>query len=112
MPDPMMIRDLVERLVAHRDELAADIDGKAFEASVARFTERLAMIRDCPAADVPQATFDQVSGLADQVIEAIEQRLNDGNDGASLKRRLANTVYAIRGEIEELFRWRKHFGGM
>jgi hypothetical protein len=106
----MTVADLLERLVAHRDASSPGAAGGAFKEHVDRFTERLAMIRDCPPDDVTQAIFDQVSGLADQVIEALEQRLYDADDPQPFKRRLAQSVYAIRREIEDVYRWKQRFG--
>jgi hypothetical protein len=108
----MTIADLVDQLVEHSSAVAAATRGKAFEARVQQFTGALATIPDYPHAQMSQDHFDMVNRLAEQVIESIEGRLYDGDDGESLKQEMARSVYAIRKAQEEVFRWRKHFGGV
>lgn len=108
----MSLPDLFSRLVEHSNAVAAAHRGKTFEASVQQFTEALATIPDYRHVELSQEQFDAINSLAEQVIERIEQRLYDEDDAQSLKKEMAKSVYAIRKAQEEVFRWRKHFGGI
>lgn len=106
----MNIPDLVDQLVEHSNGVAAASRGKAFETSVSKFTETLATVPDYPHAEMSQASFDLINGLAEQVIAHVERRIEESRDDESLKEQMAESVYAIRRVLEELFRWRRHFG--
>lgn len=106
----MTIPDLVDLLLAHSNAVAAATRGKAFDTSVQKFTEALATVPDHPHAEMSQASFDLVNGLAEQVIAHIERRIDEAEDKELLKEEMAESVYAIRRVLEEMFQWRRHFG--
>jgi hypothetical protein len=47
--------------------------------------------------------------LAEETIEAVEQRIDSGGDGEQVQQRLAGTVYEVRKRMEAVEVWFRHF---
>jgi hypothetical protein len=66
-------------------------------------------VPDFPAAEFTTLEIEQLSATAEQVIEAIERRLENSRDRVATQQELAESVYEIRRELEEITRWRRHY---
>ena len=73
------------------------------------FVGALAHVPDFPAAEFTPLEIEQLSATAEQVIEAIERRLENSKDRVATQQELAESVYEIRRELEEITRWRRHY---
>ena len=73
------------------------------------FVGALAHVPDFPAAEFTPLEIEQLSATAEQVIEAIERRLENSKDRVATQQELAESVYEIRREMEEITRWRRHY---
>ncbi len=73
------------------------------------FVGALAHVPDFPAAEFTPIEIEQLSATAEQVIEAIERRLENSKDRVATQQELAESVYEIRREMEEITRWRRHY---
>lgn len=103
------MNELVNQLDDHGREVLMAERPKSFEAAVERFTSTLATIPDYPAAELSDEGFARVNALAEQVISQIERRLESDDMDVDVRERMAESVYDIRGALEEAFRWRKHY---
>ena len=73
------------------------------------FVGALAHVPDFPAAEFTTLEIEHLSATAEQVIEAIERRLENSRDRVATQQELAESVYEIRRELEEITRWRRHY---
>jgi hypothetical protein len=83
--------------------------GRTFLKLMREFVGALAHVSDFPAAEFTTLEIEQLSATADQVIEAIERRLESSKDRGATQQELAESVYEIRREMEKITRWRRHY---
>jgi hypothetical protein len=83
--------------------------GRTFLKLMREFVAALAHVPDFPAAEFSTLEIEQLSATAEQVIEAIERRLENNRDKVATQQELAESVYEIRRELEEITRWRRHY---
>jgi hypothetical protein len=83
--------------------------GRTFLKLMREFVGALAHVPDFPAAEFTPLEIEQLSATAEQVIEAIERRLEHSKDRVATQQELAESVYEIRREMEEITRWRRHY---
>jgi hypothetical protein len=83
--------------------------GRSFLKLLREFVGALAHVPDFPSAEFTPLEIEQLSATAEGVIEAIERRIEHGNDRVTTQRELAESVYEIRRELEEIARWRRHY---
>jgi len=83
--------------------------GRTFLKLMREFVGALAHVPDFPAAEFTPIEIEQLSATAEQVIEAIERRLENSKDRVATQQELAESVYEIRREMEEITRWRRHY---
>jgi hypothetical protein len=83
--------------------------GRTFLKLMREFVGALAHVPDFPAAEFTTLEIERLSATADQVIEAIERRLENSKDRGATQQELAESVYEIRREMEEITRWRRHY---
>jgi hypothetical protein len=83
--------------------------GRTFLKLMREFVGALAHVPDFPAAEFTTLEIEQLSATAEQVIEAIERRLENSRDRVATQQELAESVYEIRRELEEITRWRRHY---
>ena len=83
--------------------------GRTFLKLMREFVGALAHVSDFPAAEFTTLEIEQLSATADRVIEAIERRLESSKDRGATQQELAESVYEIRREMEEITRWRRHY---
>ena len=91
------------------DGLSTTRGGRAFASDVERFAAHLSAIPDNRITEMTAAALATASREADRIVERIEQRLESGRDGVSVKRRLASAVYDVRRSMEECERWFRHY---
>ena len=102
-----MIQDFVNALADHCEAALTATRSKAFLKEVEHFNARLHALPGHPAADLSSQQSELVTSLSDQMIELIERRIDGGSDDATVRRSLAELVYAIRRNMERIYRWRK-----
>jgi len=100
-----MIQDFVNALVGHRQAVVTATRGRTFLTEVEHFIARLHALPQHPGSQLSVEQFELISSLADQMIEQIESRIDQGEDDASLRRELAESVYRIRNHVEAIYRW-------
>jgi hypothetical protein len=83
--------------------------GRSFLKLLRDFVGALAHVPDFPSAEFTPLEIEQLSATAEGVIEAIERRIERGNDRVTAQRELAESVYEIRRELEEIALWRRHY---
>jgi len=83
--------------------------GRTFLKLMREFVGALAHVPDFPAAEFTALEIEQLSATAEQVIEAIERRLENSKDRVATQQELAESVYEIRRELEEITRRRRHY---
>lgn len=82
---------------------------RTLERAVAQFTRFLATMPDYGPTEITKADIDRVCGLAENVIQLIERRIDTRHDRPSVQRDLADDVYRIRSKLEEIDLWRRHY---
>jgi hypothetical protein len=83
--------------------------GRTFLKLLRDFVGALAHVPDFPSAEFTPVEIEHLSATAERVIEAIERRIEAGNDRMTTQRELAEAVYEIRRELEEIAHWRRHY---
>ena len=91
------------------EEIATAEGGRSFDHRVIEFTRLLATVPDSSPSEITTADLDILRELAERVIREIESRLEVHDDRQAVQSDLAEAVYRIRGGLEEMDRWRRHF---
>jgi len=104
--------------------MARDISGTAMEAAQAVFDATrsrpfehavhvfigvLRSVPDCAPTEVSAGTLQVVEHLAERVVEAIEARIESDADSKARQLDLSESVYSIRGALEKLDYWQRHY---
>jgi hypothetical protein len=105
------VTDLLDLLTAHGRSVLTAGRAKLCAASAERFAEALETIPDYPAAELSDEDFARVNAIAEQVIAAIEHRLEAPQLDDDTRDYLADLVYEVRRALEDAFHWRKHYLG-
>jgi hypothetical protein len=103
-----MIQDFLDALVAHRQAVVTATRGKTFLREVEHFIARLHALPQHPASQLSTEQFESIGRLSEEMIAVIETRIARGGDDASVRQELAESVYAIRRKLEEIYRWRHY----
>lgn len=85
------------------------VEGRSFGKHVDQFLDALRRVPDHPPEDVSDADAAALLLLVDQVLDAIEDRIESGRDAQSVQQRLVRVVYGSRAAMEEIHRWHRHF---
>lgn len=104
----MSASELLKAASTAANGLSSDTSGRAFRRFTREFVDALARVPDYPAADFSPLEIEQLSSTAERVIAAIERRLEAEDDSSSVKQELAETIYDVRRNLEEIGRWRRH----
>jgi hypothetical protein len=91
------------------DDVAAAHRGRRFEDAVAAFTGLLETVPDYGPTELAASDITELTQLAEVVIRLIEARLDARHDGAGVQRDLAEAVYCIRRQLEQMDVWRRHY---
>jgi hypothetical protein len=98
---------------SHAAQLAADVTAArhkhAFETAVHAFVTFLSGVPDSAAGEWTREGLSLVRARAEDVVEAIEQRLEAAGGSGHAEQRLAESIYGIRRALEEIDRWERHF---
>ncbi len=101
-------------LLATITEAALAIDtstrGGAFDKSVQRYVTLIGTVPDYGPTALSADDATAVTMMAEDVIRLIEARLSVGSDGEDIQKDLAESIYAIRAALEQIYIWRKHYG--
>lgn len=82
--------------------------GGAFIRAVETYGDALSAIREHNPAEVTDDELRRLQQEAERVIEAIERRIDSGQDRASGQLALAEAVYGVRRKMEKLTEWHQH----
>ena len=77
--------------------------------AVRRILNALARVPDRQSDAFFDEDIQRLQAIGESAIAAIEHRLDAGHDRASVRLEMAEAVYAIRRELEEITRWRHHY---
>jgi hypothetical protein len=105
----MSASNLLKAASAAAHDLTGDLSARAFRNVAQEFVDLLARVPDHPASEFSGVEIEQLSTTAEHVIAAIERRLDDADDQAPLSQQLAEMIYEIRRNLEEIARWRRHY---
>jgi hypothetical protein len=107
----MVTSSIVSALDTRVQELRLEHHRRAFVDELAHVVGTLGTIPDSPPADFTVSDRHRLRELADEVVEAIERRIDSGGDGEKVQQQLAGTVYEIRRRMEAIETWFRHFAG-
>jgi hypothetical protein len=82
---------------------------RAFERDVTAFSALLDAVPFTGPDDATPAEIDRLFQIAEEVVASVENRIESRRDSKATQLRLAESVYRIRAELEEIARWRRHF---
>jgi hypothetical protein len=100
---------VVTRAVALSITIHETTHRRTLEGAVKEFVEVLASVPDYRPPELSVDGADVLKTLGEEVIARIELQLSAKDEPESGQRLLAEAVYDIRRELEELGRWRQHF---
>ena len=90
-------------------ELRREQHQSAFTQKLAHVVSAIGGIPDSPPEGFTADTMVRLRELADETVEAIEQRIDSGGDGDKVQQRLAGTVYEVRKRMEAVEVWFRHY---
>lgn len=105
----MSASDVLKAASTAAQGLAGNMSSRSFRKLAREFVDALARVPDYPAAEFSPLEIEQLSTTAEHVIAAIERRLDDEDDASSIKQDLAEAIYDVRRNLEEISRWRRHY---
>lgn len=71
-----------------------------FVDDLAHLVTALGAIEDLPPADFNTADRERLREMADEIVDAIESRIDSDQDRESVKQHLASTIYEVRRRME------------
>src|SRR5471030_263074 len=99
---------IVSALDTRVQALRRDPQDRSFVDELAHVVTALGMIPDSPPVDFTVSDRNRLREIADEVVEAIELRIDSNADNDSKKQHLASTVYEIRRRMEVIETWFTH----
>jgi hypothetical protein len=81
---------------------------RAFRSAVDDFEHLLSRVSDYPPDFLTDTDGRALSSIADSVVERIEQRLDSRADRAAVQRELAQRIYKVRLDVEEIYTVLQH----
>ena len=94
---------------AAHDVVTSTGSRRAFRKVVRDFVDALARVPGIPATEYSPLEIEQLSSKAEHVIAAIERHIEDDADREGARLSLAEEIDAVRHQIAELKRWRRHY---
>ena len=98
------------------DEIDTTVQAIRREPHLRGFTNRLSHvvsvignIPDSPPERFTADTMIRLRKLAEEAVEAVESRIDSGDDADKVQQELAGTVYEIRRRMEAVEIWFRHF---
>jgi hypothetical protein len=89
-------------------ELRLEQHRSAFTQKLGHMVGTLGEIPDWAPADMLPADMARLRELAEETVDAIENRIDSGADGIDVQQQLAGTVYEIRKRMEAIELWFRH----
>ena len=83
---------------------------RSFVDELAHLITALGTIPDLPPGDVGAGDRARLREIADEIIEAIERRIDGEKDSESTKQHLASSIYEVRRRMEVIEAWLTHRG--
>jgi hypothetical protein len=105
----MSTSDLLKAAATAAQELMSTASSRSLRQLAREFVDALARVPGYPAAEFSPLEIEQLSSTAEHVIAAIERRIDDEDDQSSARQELAETIYDVRRNLEEISRWRRHY---
>jgi hypothetical protein len=105
------VPDLLARITELAETVAAATSERALAKAVRPFVAFLQTIPDSAAVEWSHDGLALVRKASEDVVETIEQLLERTEAAGSSERKLAEDIYAIRRELENIDRWERHFLG-
>ena len=106
----MSAADLLRTASVAANEVVTNTEsGRAFRKVVRDFVDALARVPGIPATEYSPLEIEQLSSKAEHVIAAIERHIEDDADRAGARLSLGEEIDAVRHQIVELNRWRRHY---
>jgi hypothetical protein len=94
---------------AAHDVVTSTGSRRVFRKVVRDFVDALARVPGIPATEYSPLEIEQLSSKAEHVIAAIERHIEDDADHEGARLSLAEEIDAVRHQIAELKRWRRHY---
>jgi hypothetical protein len=102
--------DLLKTASAAAQSVVTNTDsGRTFTKLVRDFVDALARVPGIPATEFSPLEIEQLSSKAEHVIAAIERHIEDDIDREGARQALGEEIDAVRHQIAELNRWRRHY---
>jgi hypothetical protein len=98
----------VSAIGAMAHALGREEDRRTFVSGLAQVVTALGAIPDSPAVDFTVGDRDRLRTIADEVVEAVERRIDGGRDNEAVKQQLASTIYEVRRRMEVIEGWFTH----
>jgi len=98
----------VSAIGAMAHALGREEDRHTFVRELAQVVTALGTIPDSPAVDFTVRDRDRLRTIADEVVEAVERRIDGGRDNETVKQQLASTIYEVRRRMEVIEGWFTH----
>ena len=89
-------------------ELRIETHHRPFTHKLALVVTAIGAIPDNPPAGFSEQTLVRLRELAEETVEAIEQRIDSGGDDIDVQQKLAGTVYEVRKRMEDVEIWFRH----
>ena len=107
----MSASDLLKAAAAAANDVVTGTasTGRAFRKLVRDFVDALARVPGIPATEYSPLEIEQLSSKAEHVIAAIERHIEDDDDQEGARLSLGEEIDAVRHQITELNRWRRHY---
>jgi hypothetical protein len=86
-------------------EFRAEKDRSAFTHKLGHIVGVLGSIPTWPPGTLTPAGLERLRTLADEVVDAIERRIDSAEDREDVQQRLAGTVYEVRKRMEAVEIW-------
>ena len=107
----MSASDLLKAAATAANDVVTNTEstGRAFRKLIRDFVDALARVPGIPATEFSPLEIEQLSSKAEHVIAAIERHIEDDADQAGARLSLSEEIEAVRHQISELNRWRRHY---
>jgi len=95
---------IVKRAHQVADDLAHARSRRTFLSALDHFERMLSLVPDYPPGCLTADDGRELGALADTVVTHVEERLDHHTDRAAVQRALADKIYAIRRDLEQVHR--------
>jgi hypothetical protein len=100
---------LISELDTSVQELRLETHHRAFTQKLAHIVSQLGVLPDEPPLGFEEDGMVRLRQLADETVDAVEQRIDSGGDSDASQQLLAGTIYEIRRRMETIEMWFRRF---